>query len=126
MIVWKEFRFEAAHQLTNLPAAHKCSRLHGHSYRFRLFIDGPLDPMLGWVTDFGGLLKAAGDMICEVVDHRYLNEVEGLENPTAEILALWIWERVQCTQFGIPDAVCWLAAVEVQETCTAGVRYEGP
>lgn len=118
MRIWKEFSFEAAHRLPNLPAAHKCSRLHGHSYRFRLHVEGPIDPTTGWVVDFGGLLKAAGELILGIVDHQYLNEIEGLENPTSEILARWIWARVRTTQ--LP-----LAAVEVFETCTTGVWYEG-
>lgn len=119
MRIWKEFAFEAAHRLPNLPAEHKCARLHGHSYRFRLNVEGPVDPTTGWVVDFGGLLKAAGDLILSLVDHRYLNEIDGLANPTAELLACWIWDRVRLTQ--LP-----LVAVEVFETCTTGVYYEGP
>lgn len=120
MKLWKEFRFEAAHRLPHLPDKHPCSRLHGHSYRFRLHVEGSVDPTTGWVTDFGGLLKAAGELITRALDHRYLNEIEGLENPTAEHLAIWIWRRVAVTQIG-----GMLRAVEVQETATAGVRYEG-
>jgi 6-pyruvoyltetrahydropterin/6-carboxytetrahydropterin synthase len=116
--IWKEFCFEAAHLLPNLPVAHKCSRLHGHSYRFRLHVEGEPDLMTGWVVDFGGLLRAAGDLILVELDHRYLNDIPGLDNPTAERLAEWIWLRVEKTQLR-------LCAVEVFETCATGVWYEG-
>ena len=118
-VISKEFCFEAAHRLPNLPPEHKCSWLHGHSFRFRLHVTGELDPLLGWVTDFGGLLKAAGNMIVQSLDHRCLNDVEGLENPTSEMLALWIYKQVKLTQLDI-------VAVEVSETCGTSVRYDPP
>lgn len=116
--IWKEFAFEAAHRLPNLPPEHKCSRLHGHSYRFRLHVSGEINPTTGWVVDFGGLLRAAGDMVCKELDHRNLNDIPGLENPTAEMLAVWIWKQVAVTQLTI-------SAVEVMETCSTGVWYDG-
>lgn len=124
--IWKEFRFEAAHRLPNLPSAHKCSKMHGHSYVFRLYVEGKrLNPTLGWVTDFGGLVKAAGDLLVAQLDHAVLNEIAGLENPTIEVLATWIGERVRITQLGELDefSPC-LVAVEAQETPTSGVRVE--
>jgi 6-pyruvoyltetrahydropterin/6-carboxytetrahydropterin synthase len=118
MEIYKEFTFEAAHRLPNVPEGHKCARLHGHSFRVRLTVDGPLDPALGWVLDFADL-KAAWRPLHDALDHRYLNDVPGLENPTSERVAEWVWER-------LAPAVAGLASVEVRETCTAGCVYRGP
>ncbi len=115
--IYKEFTFEAAHRLPNVPAGHKCARLHGHSFTVRLTVRGPLDPRLGWVMDFGDL-KAAFRPLHDALDHNYLNDVPGLENPTSEVLARWIWERLHAS---LP----LLAAVEVRETCTSGCVYRG-
>lgn len=118
MDLYRDFSFEAAHRLPFVPATHKCSRLHGHSYRIRIHISGDLDPDTGMVLDFARLKAAVDPVLEESLDHRYLNDVTGLENPTAENLAVWIWERLE-------DAVPLLAAVQVQETCTSGVVYRG-
>ena len=117
MEIWKEFTFEAAHRLPNVPVDHKCARLHGHSYRVRLTARGELDPHLGWVVDFD-TIREAFEPVRLRLDHYYLNEIEGLENPTSELLARWIWAR---TKPRLPQ----LARVEVMETCTSGARYEG-
>lgn len=117
MEIWKEFTFEAAHQLPHLPDDHKCKRLHGHSYRVRIVIAGDLDPTLGWVDDFAAI-KQAFKPILRQLDHYYLNEIEGLDNPTSEILARWIWRRLKPT---LPP----LCRVEIGETCTVGCIYEG-
>lgn len=116
--IFKEFTFEAAHRLPNLPADHKCSRLHGHSYRVILTVQGPLDADRGWVQDFGDL-KDAWKPVEAQLDHYYLNDIPGLENPTSEVLAEWIWKRV--TQ-PLPG----LSAVTVRETCTSGCTYREP
>jgi 6-pyruvoyltetrahydropterin/6-carboxytetrahydropterin synthase len=118
MEVFKQFTFEAAHRLPNLPAEHKCSRLHGHSFRVEIHVDGPVSDELGWVVDFGEI-KQAFRSCYERLDHRYLNDIEGLENPTSENLAVWIWERVAPELPG-------LSSVVVRETCTTGCVYRGP
>ena len=118
MEIFKEFGFEAAHRLPHLPAGHKCSRLHGHSYRVRVWVRGELDPTLGWVMDFADLKRAFTPILLQL-DHYYLNEVEGLSNPTAENVAVWIWRRLS-------PLLSSLSRVEVMETCTAGCIYEGP
>jgi len=118
MELFKEFGFESAHSLPNVPAGHKCARLHGHSFRVRVTVDGPVGDDTGWVMDFADL-KAAVQPTIDALDHRLLNEVEGLENPTSEVIARWIWDRVAP---GLPG----LAAVEVRETCTSGCTYRGP
>lgn len=117
MEIWKEFRLEAAHRLPGVPEGHKCARLHGHSFRVAVWVAGPVDPEQGWVMDFADL-KAAFAPLHEQLDHSYLNEVEGLENPTSENLARWIWDRLR------PD-LPGLRRVVVHETCTSGCSYEG-
>ncbi len=117
MEIYKEFRFEAAHRLPHVPDGHKCSRLHGHSYRVSVHLDGPVDEHAGWVRDFADL-SCAMRPIVDRLDHHYLNEIEGLDNPTSEVLARWIWDRVQ-------PALPELAQVVVQETCTSGCVYRG-
>jgi 6-pyruvoyltetrahydropterin/6-carboxytetrahydropterin synthase len=118
MEIWKDFTFEAAHLLPRAPEGHKCRRLHGHSYRIRIQVAGDVDPEHGWVVDFA-TIRSAFEPILRALDHRYLNEIEGLENPTSELLARWIWGRVK-------PALPQLSKVEVGETCTCGCVYEGP
>jgi len=115
--IFKEFTFEAAHLLPHVDPGHKCARLHGHSFRVRVTLEGPLDPDLGWLIDFADV-KAAFRPLHERLDHRYLNEVEGLSNPTSERIAVWIWQALKPA---LPD----LVEVTVYETCTAGSTYRG-
>ena len=117
MDLFAEFSFEAAHRLPNVAPDHKCARLHGHSFNVRLTVTGPVDPKLGWVIDFADV-KGAFAPLHAVLDHHYLNEVEGLENPTSEVLAMWLWKRLK------PN-LPMLSAVEVRETCTVGCVYKG-
>lgn len=117
MEIWKEFTFEAAHLLPNVPADHKCRRLHGHSFTVRVVVRGEPDPKLGWVMDFADI-KSAFDPILQRLDHYYLNDIEGLGNPTAEVLARWIWERLR-------PRLPALSRIEIRETCTAGCSYDG-
>lgn len=114
----KTFRFEAAHRLPHVPDGHKCARLHGHSFRCVVKVKGPLDPKLGWVMDFGDLKGVAGPII-DALDHHYLNEIEGLDNPTAEVLSRWIWDRLAPQLPG-------LTSVRIGETCTNACVYRGP
>ena len=93
MEIFKEFTFEAAHLLANVPDDHKCRRLHGHSFRVRVCLEGDVDQKTGWVADFAEI-KRAYKKHCNILDHRYLNDIEGLENPTSENIAKWIWERL--------------------------------
>ncbi|WP_240125446.1 6-carboxytetrahydropterin synthase QueD [Thermomonas alba] len=117
MDIYKTFTIEAAHRLPNVPAGHKCARLHGHSFVIELHVSGEPGAETGWVMDFAEL-KAAFRPLYEQLDHHYLNEIEGLENPTSERLAIWIWERLK-------PQVPLLSAVVVRETCTSGCRYSG-
>ncbi len=113
----KTFRFEAAHLLPNMPAGHKCRRLHGHSFQVDLICEGRPDPHTGIVIDFADIKKAFAATY-ELLDHHYLNEIDGLGNPTSEILAIWIWERTK-------PALPLLAEVVVHETCTSRCAYRG-
>ncbi|MBA3917771.1 MAG: 6-carboxytetrahydropterin synthase QueD [Gemmatimonas sp.] len=115
--IYKRFTVEAAHRLPNVPPGHKCARLHGHSFGIELRVRGALHPELGWVQDFADI-KAIFKPIYEQLDHHYLNDIPGLENPTSERLAVWIWDRLKPQ---LPD----LSAVIVQETCTSGCEYRG-
>jgi len=118
MDIFTDFSFEAAHRLPNVPEGHKCARLHGHSFRVRVTVSGPVDPQMGWVIDFADI-KQAFAPLRDALDHRYLNEIGGLENPTSEVLARWIWDRLH-------PSLPILSAVEVRETCTSGCIYRGP
>jgi 6-pyruvoyltetrahydropterin/6-carboxytetrahydropterin synthase len=115
--ITKAFTFEAAHLLPNLPEGHKCRRLHGHSFRVEVTVKGPVDPSTGWVMDFGELKQKFRPLV-EQLDHRYLNEIEGLENSTSENIARWIWERLK-------PVVPMLHSVTVHETCTSKCVYRG-
>ncbi len=117
MEIFKEFTFEAAHRLPRVPAGHKCGRLHGHSFRVEVHVRGPIGAETGWVLDFGDVKSAVAPLI-DRLDHHYLNEVEGLENPTSENLARWLWRRVR-------PQIVGLSRVVVRETCTSGCTYTG-
>lgn len=116
--IFKAFSIEAAHRLPNVPPGHKCARLHGHSFRVEIHASGPIGADTGWVMDFADI-KAAFAPLFARLDHHYLNEVPGLENPTSEHLAAWIWRELQ-------PALPQLSEVVVHETCTSGCRYRGP
>ena len=117
MEIFKEFQIEAAHRLPNLPATHKCSRLHGHSFRIAVYVLGEPGEHTGWVMDFADI-KAAFKPLFDQLDHHYLNDIEGLENPTSENLARWVWRKLESELPG-------LSRVVVRETCTAGCEYRG-
>jgi 6-pyruvoyltetrahydropterin/6-carboxytetrahydropterin synthase len=114
----KDFRFEAAHSLPNVPAGHKCRRLHGHSFRGEVAVRGEVDPHTGWLIDFADLKKAVDPVVAKL-DHYLLNEIAGLENPTSELLAAWIWNELAP---GIP----MLYRITIEETCTSRCHYFGP
>lgn len=118
MDIFKVFTVEAAHRLPHVPDGHKCARLHGHSFRIELHLSGPVDPQAGWVMDFADV-KAAFKPTYDRLDHHYLNDIPGLENPTSEQLAKWIWDQTK-------PVLPLLSAIVVHETCTSGCRYTGP
>lgn len=117
MEIFKVFTIEAAHRLPNLPADHKCSRLHGHSFHIEIHCKGPIQEVEGWVMDFADV-KEIFKPIYNQLDHNYLNDISGLDNPTSENLARWIWKKLK-------PSLPLLSSVVVRETCTAGCVYRG-
>jgi 6-pyruvoyltetrahydropterin/6-carboxytetrahydropterin synthase len=114
----KTFQFEAAHLLPHLPKSHKCRRLHGHSFKVEVAVAGKWDPKLGWVMDYADI-SAAFKPLWSKLDHFYLNDIPGLDNPTSEILAIWIWKRLK-------PRLPLLVEVVVAETCQSRCVYRGP
>jgi len=117
MEIYKQFGIEAAHRLPNVPEGHKCANLHGHSFQVILYAAGAVDEHTGWVMDFADI-KAAFQPLYVQLDHHYLNDIPGLENPTSENLARWIWTHLKPS---LPS----LSKIVVQETCTSGCVYTG-
>lgn len=117
MDIFKVFSIEAAHRLPHVPADHKCARLHGHSFRVEVHVKGLVGRETGWVMDFADISEAFQPLYLQL-DHNYLNEVDGLSNPTSENLARWIWRRLR-------GSLPAISKVVVQETCTVGCVYEG-
>lgn len=114
----KNYTFEAAHRLPRVPPDHKCSRMHGHSFRVEVVMAGEIDPELGWLLDFADITAIVEPLLKSELDHRTLNDVPGLENPTSEILSVWLWNRLAPELPG-------LTAITVAETCTARCTYRG-
>jgi queuosine biosynthesis protein QueD len=113
----KSFRFEAAHWLPTFPEGHKCRRMHGHSFNVDVVVAGEVDPATGYLVDYGQI-SAAIEPIRQELDHRLLNEIEGLENPTAEQISRWVFERLE-------PKLPLLDRVRVHETCTTACEYAG-
>jgi len=117
MEIYKQFVFEAAHRLPNVPDGHKCSRLHGHSFKGTIYVTGDVNKDTGWIMDFADINQAFKPLYNQL-DHHYLNEIDGLENPTSEMLAKWIWCK-------LAPALPGLSKVEINETCSSGCIYTG-
>lgn len=114
----REYAFEAAHRLPRVGPDHQCSRMHGHSFRFEIVVSGEIDPAMGWLADFDEISRIVEPIVRGELDHRTLNDVPGLENPTSEMLCVWLWTRLSPLLAG-------LSAITVHETCTARCTYRG-
>jgi 6-pyruvoyltetrahydropterin/6-carboxytetrahydropterin synthase len=114
----KTYRFEAAHRLPMVPPDHKCHRLHGHSFAIEVTVEGEVDERMGWLVDFADISAVVEPIVAGELDHRTLNDVPGLENPTSERLCRWLWER-------LAPRLAGLASVTVHETCAARCTYRG-
>ena len=117
MDLFRVFYLQCARRLPGLPDNHPCARLHGHSFTVKITLRGPLDPALGWVMDFGEV-GSAWQRVYARLDHRYLNDIAGLENPTSENLAIWLW---QALLIDLPQ----LYTISVMEGHDAGCIYYG-
>lgn len=117
MLLFKEFTFDSAHYLPNVPEGHKCKEMHGHTYRLRVWIEGTPDPVIGWVMDFADLKKIVHPVV-DQLDHKVMNNVKGLENPTCEQIAIWLWNQLK-------PSLENLKRIELNETPASGVIYEG-
>ncbi len=117
MEVFRQFTFDAAHRLDHLPEGHKCGRVHGHTYKLTVYAEGPLDGKVGWIVDFAQI-KAMTNEVLGSLDHRMLNDVPGLEQPTTEHIAMWIWDRLKPV---LPE----LSRIELWENANSGVVYDG-
>jgi 6-pyruvoyltetrahydropterin/6-carboxytetrahydropterin synthase len=113
--IYKSFRIEAAHFLPGVPEDHKCRRLHGHSFEIIVYVSGDVDEGAGWVQDFADI-SSAFQPIHDLLDHSLLNDTPGLENPTSELLAAWLWHQ-------LIEPLPLLSRVVVAETCTSGCSY---
>jgi 6-pyruvoyltetrahydropterin/6-carboxytetrahydropterin synthase len=114
----RSYRFEAAHRLPMVPPDHKCARMHGHSFEIEVTVAGELDPRMGWLVDYADITKVVEPLLKTELDHRSLNDVAGLENPTSEVLCGWLWGRLR-------PQLPLLSAITVAETCTARCTYRG-
>ena len=114
----REYGFEAAHRLPKVAPDHPCARMHGHSFRFEVVVSGEIDPDMGWLIDFDHISSVVEPLVRGELDHRSLNDVPGLENPTSEMLCAWLWKRLSPLLPG-------LSAITVHETCTARCTYRG-
>lgn len=116
MIIYKQFTFDAAHYLPHVPDAHKCKHIHGHTYHLTLFFEGAISHDFGWIIDYSEIKKTVAPIL-NLVDHQFLNEVEGLENPTCEIICTWLWQKIK-------PLLSTLKRIELKETPTSGAIYE--
>lgn len=117
MIIYKQFSFDSAHFLPAVPKGHKCGNMHGHTYSLTVFIEGMPEQKSGWIIDYGDLKKVIKPII-DQLDHHLLNEILGLENPTSENLSIWLWNKIKPL---LPN----LIKIELKETPSSGVTYEG-
>jgi 6-pyruvoyltetrahydropterin/6-carboxytetrahydropterin synthase len=117
MVIFKKFTIDVAHRLPQVPTGHKCGNIHGHTFRIEVRVSAPIDGKLGWVMDFADL-AAVVTPLKDQLDHSYLNEIEGLENPTSENLAKWIWRR-------LAPVLPILSEITVQESPDSGCVYRG-
>lgn len=113
----KDFFFESAQTLPKVPVGHKCGAMHGHSFKMEISIEGEVNPETGWIYDHAAISRAVNPLL-ELLDHRYLNEVPGLENPTIELMAGWFWQKLAPQLPGLCEIV-------IHETPTARCVYRG-
>jgi 6-pyruvoyltetrahydropterin/6-carboxytetrahydropterin synthase len=116
--ITRRYHFESAHWLPKVPEWHKCRRLHGHNYQIEVTVEATLDER-GFILDFFELDAVILPLV-EQIDHRVLNDIEGLENPTAELIAEWFLKRIPAIRVDSPAQeeykTLWVSAIRVYET----------
>lgn len=117
MEIFKKFTFDSAHFLPRVPDGHKCKEMHGHTYHLTVFMEGEPNKEFGWIIDFADIKKVIKPII-DSIDHKVLNNIDGLENPTCEEIAIWLWNKIK------PELPL-LSKIQLNETPTTGVIYEG-
>ena len=117
MIVYKKFNIESARSLPNLPKTHPCHKIHGHSFKIIISVEGEIDEQSGFVMDFQ-IIENAFQPIKTMLDHTYLNEIKGLSNPSSENICIWIWDKLESS---LPN----IYKIEIKETDSTGCIYKG-
>jgi 6-pyruvoyltetrahydropterin/6-carboxytetrahydropterin synthase len=117
MEIFKKYTFDCAHYLPNVSEDHKCKKVHGHTYHLTLYFEGEIDLKYGWIIDFADIKKIVEPTI-QLLDHTFLNEIEGLENPTCERMSEWLWNQIK-------PKISVLSKIKLKETPTSGAIYKG-
>ncbi|MCP4611722.1 MAG: 6-carboxytetrahydropterin synthase QueD [Planctomycetes bacterium] len=123
MEIYKAFTFDASHKLPNVCEGHKCGNIHGHTFRTEIHVSGPIDKHAGWVIDFTDIQKLFNPLLKQL-DHNYLNDIEGLGNPTSENIAIWIWKQLEPELSSLKENI-ELKKIVVQESPNSGACYTG-
>ena len=114
MVVYKNFNIESARSLPNVPKTHPCYNVHGHSFKIKISVKQKIDKTTGFVIDF----QDGSQPIIEILDHKYLNDIEDLNNPTSENMCIWIWKKLKPS---LPN----IYEIEIKETDSTGCIYKG-
>ena len=118
MIVYRTFRFHAARHLPKLSDDHICKQTHGHTFNLTIYVDGKIENRSGFVIDFFDIDKIVKKSVIKKIDHKLLNDIDGLTNPTSEYLCKWIWKKLENEFTG-------LIKVKLSEDHGTGIIYKG-
>ena len=118
MIIYRTFRIHASRFLPNLEDNHICKRMHGHTFNITVYVNGEIDKKTGFVMDFFELDLFVKKEVIDKIDHKVLNEIKNLENPSSEHLAIFVWDR-------LVDKVAYLSKIIISEDHGTGIEYSG-
>ena len=118
MQVFRQFRFHAARHLPNLEDSHICKKIHGHTFNLTVYIKGNINNQTGFIIDFFDIDKIVTKNIIKSIDHKLLNDIADLENPTSEILCKWIWDKLKTKISGLNKII-------LSEDHGTGIIYSG-
>ena len=119
MKIFRTYIFHSARYIPTLDENHPCSKMHGHTFKMAVEINGPIDKKIGFVMDFYDIDKIVNNHIIKFIDHKILNEIDGLSNPSSEYLAIWIWEKLK-------PHLPLLSTITISEEHGTGMIYKGP